>query len=249
MKAQHVAVAAFLAAAGYNVSAGAADLDAVYDGPVGGAHSTIVFAGIDGRENSYDLYAGLYHALNGDIDADGFLVRLFGLYGEYDYDSDTVGIGNVDGDVGYVDAMVGYQMTQDGFVFRGFLGVEYEDHDLSPSDPSNSNEGGDVGVKLLGEIETATGAPYYANLFGSYGSAKDSYFVRARVGQDFGGFVVGPEGQLNGNDEYDEQRIGAFVTLENLGQVQISASAGYSDTDNSWGGGSLYGTLEVSTSF
>jgi hypothetical protein len=210
---------------------------------------TVLFGGIDGREKSYYSYLGIREHLNGSIASDGILLRAFGLYGEYDYKSTAVAGGKVDADVAAFDAMIGYQKGLDDLFLRGYVGLDYEDHDLSPNNPFDSNRGSDVGVKVQGEIETGDLSRYYAGFIGSYGTAKDRYWARLRGGYNFGGYILGPEGLLTGTDESDEQRIGAFLTLTNPGRVGLSVSTGYSDTNDRRGGSSWYGTLELSTRF
>ncbi len=211
--------------------------------------STLVFGGLDGRDQSYYSYIGVRHHFSGNIASDGLLLRILGLYGQYDYDSTATSGGTIDGDVAAFDAMIGYQKGLDGVFLRGFVGLDFEDHDLSPNNPFDSNQGSDFGVKVQGEIETDFRSPYYGGFIGSYGTAKERYWMRLRGGYNFAGYIVGPEGLLTGNEESDEQRIGAFLMLTNLGSVGLSVSTGYSDIDNNRGGGGLYGTLELSTSF
>lgn len=211
--------------------------------------SAVLFGGIDGREKSSYSYLGIIDHLNGDVASDGILLRAFGTYGEYDYRSAAVAGGKVNADVTTFDAMIGYQKGLEDFFLRGYVGLDYEDHDLSPNNPFDSNRGSDIGVKVQGEIETGYLSPYYASVIGSYGTAKDRYWVRVRGGYNFDGCILGPEGLLTGTHESDEQRIGAFMTLTNLGRLGLSVSTGYSDTSDRRGGSSWYGTLELSTRF
>jgi hypothetical protein len=211
--------------------------------------STVVFAGADVRNQSYYGYIGGVHHFSGDFVSDGFLLRADALYGQYNYRSTAVLGGNVDGKVVSFDAMAGYQKALKGVFLRGFVGLDFEDHDLSPGNPFDSNQGSDVGVKVQGEVETDFHTPYYASFVASYGTAKDRYWTRARGGYNFSGVIVGPEALATGNGESSEQRIGAFVMLTRLGPVWLSASTGYSNMDNNHGGASAYGTFELSTSF
>lgn len=211
--------------------------------------STLLFAGVDGREKSWYSYVGARHHFSGDLTSDGFLLRAFALYGQYDYTSNAVAGGKVDGDVVGFDTMLGYQKRLESIYLRGYVGLDYEDHDLSPDNVFDSNRGSDFGVKVQGEIETDLRSPYYGALIASYGSAKERYWARLRGGYNLNGYIVGPEGLATGNDESSEQRLGAFLMLTNLGPVGLTVSTGYSDVDDNRGGGSLYGTLELTTSF
>lgn len=213
-------------------------------------YSTVTFAGVDARDQSYYGYAGLIHALNGNLAFDGFLFRTMGLYNRYDYSSSAVIGGNVDGRMTAFDVLFGYQKFYQGFVGRAYIGLDYERHRLSPDNPFDSNRGSAFGVKVRGELETFYNSPFYGSLLASYGSAKERYWVRGRVGHNFQGVIFGPEGGVTGNPETDEQRVGAFVIFRNpLTPVELSASAGYSNTNRNRGGSSVYGTLEISVAF
>ncbi len=214
-------------------------------------YGTVAFAGIDGRSQSYYGYVGVIHALNRDLSTDGFLLRALGIYNEYNYSSNAVVGGNVDGRMTAFDVVLGYQRYFQGFVGRAYVGVDYESHDLSPNNPFDYNRGTGVGVKVRGELETFYNSPFYASLLTSYGSAKDRYWARGRIGRSYRGVIFGPEFELTGNPESDEQRIGAFATFRDPALVpfELSVSGGYSNTDENWGGGSAYGTLEMSVAF
>lgn len=219
--------------------------------PVQAQDSTVLFGGADARESTYYGYLGLRHHFSGHLTDDGFLLRGSGLYGQYDYDSTLSPSGEIDADVAAFDAMIGYQkkVPNHDVYLRAFVGPEYEDHDLSPRNPFDENRGSDFGVKFQGEIETNYLAPYYGGLIASYGTAKDRYWVRLRGGINNNGFIFGPEVLATGDNEFSEQRIGAFLTLFKKGPVGISVSSGYSDSDDNRGSGSIYGTLELSTTF
>jgi hypothetical protein len=211
--------------------------------------STLLSVGVDGRDRSYYTFLLARHHLAGNFADDGFLIRGLGLLGEYEYNSNAVAGGEVDGDVAAFDAMVGYQKGVGGLFLRGYVGVDYEDHDLSPDNVIDTNRGSDFGLKVLGELESDYVSPHYVGLIGSYGTAKERYWLRLRGGYNFEGYIVGPEGLLTGNEESDERRLGAFLTVTRLGPIGVSVSAGYSDTDDNRGGGSLYGTLEAGITF
>lgn len=213
------------------------------------ADGTVAFAGVDGREQSIYGYVGAVHHYSGDFVGDGVLVRAFGLYGQYNYDSRAVVGGNVEGEFEAFDVMGGYQQALRDVYLRGYVGLDFENHDLSPKNPFDSNRGSDFGVKVQGEAETGFNRPYYGGLIASYGSAKDRYWVRARGGYNFGKGIIGPEAVVTGNHETDQQRFGAFLTLINLGPFWLSVSSGYTHMQNNYGGDGAYGTFELSKTF
>lgn len=211
-------------------------------------YSTVLFSGLDDRTRSYYGYVGVVHAFNGNLATDGFMFRAFGLYNPYNYDSTAVAGGKVDGRMTAADVMIGYQKYFQSVVARFYAGFDYEGHRLSPDNPFDSNEGNHYGVHLRGDLETLYYAPVYGSLLSSYGSATERWWVRGRAGYNFQGVILGPEGVLTGNRVTHEQRAGAFVTFRSpkLTPFELSISGGYSHTDDNRGGGSGYGTLELS---
>lgn len=212
-------------------------------------YSTVLFTGLDDRERSYYGYAGVVHAINGNIATDGFLFRAMGLYNPYSYKSAVVAGGEVDGKMTAFDVLVGYQKIFPALTARLFVGLDYESHSLSPDNPLDSNRGHAYGVHVRGEIETPYFSQYYGSVLASYGSAKERYWVRGRAGYNFNGIIVGPEGIGTGNRETEEGRVGAFVTFRNVVPFELSLSGGYSNTRTNRGGASAYGALELSVAF
>ncbi|AXK81190.1 cellulose biosynthesis protein BcsS [Pseudolabrys taiwanensis] len=214
-------------------------------------YSTVVFGGFDDRRDSYYGYAGVVSALNGKIATDGFLVRVMGLYNPYKYSSTAVVGGTVDGKETAFEAMLGYQTYLPGMTARFYAGLDYEGHRLSPNNPFDRNDGDHWGVHVRGEIESPYAAKGYYNLHASYGSATQRYWIRGRAGYNFSGVILGPEGLATGNWVTNEQRVGAFVIFRSpqLLPFEISFSGGYSQTDETRGGKSAYGTVEVSVAF
>ncbi|MEL6422944.1 MAG: cellulose biosynthesis protein BcsS [Pseudomonadota bacterium] len=196
------------------------------------AQSTYVFSSFDTTDTADIGFIGGVMAVNGDINADGVLLRLSGLHGTYSY---ALGAGENDVDVTAVDAMVGYQTFRDGLRLSGYIGVEHRDSDLALVDPNNPTQGDEVGAKVQLELATTAGTPLYLSLIGSYSTAFDTYWTRGRVGYDFGGFVIGPELMALGDEGFDQIRYGGFVDIQIPGMrnVAIGLSGGGVDSDSS----------------
>ncbi len=207
-----------------------------------------LFFGGDIRQRSYFGYTGFVFSPFGDLSQDGFLLRGVVGGGEYEYDNAGVAGGEVDADHVTFDGTVGYQMFFDMFRASVFAGVNVQDHDFSPNDPGNSTRGTEVGFTAVGELETLASSPFYANAQGSYSTANDTYWARGRVGLRWEQFVVGPEGIVSGNNEYDAARIGGFVMMD-LGMFNVSVSGGYADVDGTQSDDSAYGAFGVGVAF
>lgn len=241
---RHLGTAAILAGSLYLAPAAYAA-----DATAASTPSNVAFVGGDVTEDSWYPYIGLIHHFSGSLTNDGWLFQAFGFYSPYEYTTNAVPGGKVNGDAAAFDVMIGYQKVLSQFTLRGYTGPEFENDELSPNNTFDHTRGSDAGVKVQGEIETNYDTPFYGDLIGNYGTAKDRYWTRLRAGYDFQRFIVGPEAQAIGNEEYDEQRVGAFLTIKNVGPTWISIAAGLSSKRPNRGGDSAYGTLEVSTTF
>jgi hypothetical protein len=231
------------------------------DAPAG-FPGTVVFSGSDYKEDVSFSYVGAVHALNGSLDKNGFLVRVFAGFGEYQYATEGVPEGHVETDLTIVDAGVGYQVYAGAVRLSAYAQASYEEHDQSPEDTANSARGDAWGFKANLEAETTADAPIYAGVIGSYSTAFDSYWVRGRAGMRVGhGIVIGPEIIALGNEEFDQMRYGAFVSgLPSIfslmfgGDSKSSLAIGYADTDEDGGSAragddSIYGSIGTSFSF
>ncbi|MEQ1662363.1 MAG: cellulose biosynthesis protein BcsS [Thiobacillus sp.] len=215
------------------------------------AGSTAIFVGIGGADDTMFSYLGGVHALGGDIDKTGVLLRGMVGYGEYDYDTTAVAGGSVEGEQVNAELAVGYQWVMPGSRVSLYAGVDYQEHDLSPNDVFNSVNGDETGGLIQAELETTSGA-WHGSLIGKYSSAYDSYWARGRVGYAMGGATFGPEVAVGGNEEYDETRYGAFVNFDLSSATAVSLSAGYREAEgdasrNDQDGG--YASLNVTFKF
>jgi len=227
-------------------------------------YSIAIVSGIDITEGSREGYTGVIGAFNGDLDRSGFLYRILGSYGSYEYDTIFPGPTpvSIDGDYLQGDIMLGYQIVSNGVSAAAYIGVDYQDHDLSPDDPGNPLRGSETGFKVALDIETQryANAPVYAALDGAYSTAFDTYYVLGRLGMNFGKVAIGPEGMLLGDASGDAQRLGAFVLFdisfspESVGT--LSLSGGYQFVDNAddpigrnYGEEGAYGTLKFTMAF
>lgn len=222
------------------------------------AKGTVVFSGSAYKENSQFSYLGAVHALNGNLGTNGFLVRGFAGYGQYDYDTVGVPEGNVDASNINVDLGLGYQVFLSSTLrASAYAMAAYQDHDLDPGDVSNSVRGNEWGFKAQAELATVGDGPLYATLMGSYSTTFETYWTRVQVGMNvWNGVAIGPEFVALGNEEFDQLRYGAFIANipSPIGFGKMNASIGWSDSRGREDSGrsdtdSVYGTLGSSFSF
>jgi len=103
------------AAAGLSLMAGTAlagGLEKHTAGP--DAKAWVVFSGYDMVKDANYSYQGVIVALNRDIGADGFVLRVYGSNTGYEYDTTNALAApiTVDGDAWQADAMIGYKISR-----------------------------------------------------------------------------------------------------------------------------------------
>ena len=210
----------------------------------------VVFSGVDATDGATYFYDGIIIALNRDLSRDGWLVRAYGS--RVDFDSTPR-----DGRGWQGDVMLGYKFTRGPIWGSIFVGADYQNF---TDDPTSLVSGHEVGFKVAGDLTTAYGSPIYANLSGNYSTAFDSYWARLRVGLHRDNVTFGPEAIMMGNDSFDAQRFGGFVTLHNLNPFRtrpfdLTFSGGYQFQDDTGigfgtgGGEGAYGAISFSMVF
>ena len=211
----------------------------------------VFFSGIDVVEGAEYFYDGVIVALNRDLTRDGWLLRAYGS--RVDYES-----GSEDGRGWQGDVMLGYKFTRGPIWGSIFVGADYQNFDNS-SPATSEVQGTEWGLKVAGDLSTAYGSPIYANLSGSYSTAFDTYWVRLRAGVHRDNHTFGPEAIMMGNDSFEAQRFGGFITMHNLNPLRmrpfdLTFSGGYqfnSDDSGPGTGGSegAYGAIGFSFVF
>ena len=209
--------------------------------------STVVWFGAEAGDFGHVGYAGLVTAFNGDLGQDDWLLRISGSFGEFDYTSAGTGIelNSLSGDI-----MIGYQTVSPDYVASIYAGIDFQDYEATPNDPNNSTIGEESGFKVQGEFTSRGSDIGHLNLIGNYSTANDSYYTRARLGFYLGdGIVVGPEGSLLGNEEFDGTKIGGFIGGLQLGEINLTINAGHQDSDGVGGSDGFYGGIGASVLF
>ena len=232
-------VSALLASAAIVVGAAAAQ-----------AEQTGVWVGSDFSPNAFYVYGGAMHALSGqDLSTQsGWLVRADVGYGQYDYDTVAVAGGNVDADLFAGSLLVGYRHNFGYGHLTAVLGGNFENHDPSPTDPNNSVDGSEAGLKAGLDLLIRAEDRIVFNAVGDYSTAYDSYWSRFSLGYDFGPVTVGPEARFLGNEEFNQIRLGAALTGLSLGPVDVSLAAGHAK-NRGRGDDGLYANIGFSARF
>ena len=190
-------------------------------------------------------YMGVLYAPNG-MEQSGLRLSAFGLTGQYRYQGDTDGFR---GKFVSTDAMLGWSNVFDNGAVTLAVGVNYQDHSVTPFDPANSVQGAKTGFKVQGDLWVNPTAKTLVFVLGSYSTAFDTYYAIGRLGYDVAGSgaFFGPEVGGQGNDRTDQVRLGAHISSIALGAAKLGLSSGWMRERGE--GGGWYATGNVDFSF
>lgn len=190
-----------------------------------------LFSGVDVTSNSIFGYAGGVWAFGKNVSGEGLRVKVLTGTGGYDYDSSLPGVAgsvNFDGDVVLAQLLGGYLWRRGEWTIKAYMGLGFEDHDISPNDPANSVNGDDFGVMGQVELWRNLGEKSWFSADASYGDVFGSYWGQMRLGHRFGKRIsAGIEGGVLGNEEYDGGRGGGFIRYH-MGEMELTLSGGAS---------------------
>jgi len=249
MKSLRVILNAAAALTLFSIPAMGKDLEEMPDDP---PEKALVFTGVDfTSQRSYTGYLGGNFAPWGDLDTSGFRLSLFGASGTYRYDT-TVGTASttIKGLFETSDFLIGYGSNSDNFSAKFMVGLNVQNQVLLQTDPNNPVQGTRAGLKLQGD--------FYANptpqimLFGlgQYSTAFQSYYSEFKFGYELFGLrevFVGPHLLVEGNQQYEQWRVGGHITGFKLGSMELGVAGGYLvDTRN---GPGLYGMVNLNIKF
>jgi opacity protein-like surface antigen len=190
-------------------------------------------------------YTGVLYAPQG-MDKSGIRLSAFGLVGDYKYNGD---IGeSFKGRFVSTDALVGWSNVFNNGAFTLQVGVNYQDHHVTPFDPNNSVQGAKAGFKVQGDVWVNPTERTLVYALGSYSTAFNTYYAVGRLGYDFlhNEVFFGPEVGGLGNDRTDQFRLGAHVSDIKVGPAKLTISGGWMRERNEGGGAYSMATLDFS---
>jgi hypothetical protein len=215
-------------------------------------NSSVLWLGSDFKNDVSAGNIGGIYALNGNLDASGWLVRGQFTYVGYDFDTALAPSGTGHANFYEGSGAIGYQVTGNGFVASGLVGIDSQDYNINPAAALPSNISDRTGAVFFGRIATTGNSEYPSAIDGDYSTANNSFWVRGRTGARFGNFVLGPEVIGLGNNSFDEVRFGGYVSYDLSRYVILQGDAGYADsnpygvnTAGARGGSGAYGGVTL----
>lgn len=213
----------------------------------------VVFSGYDVVKDATYGFTGIVIALNRDISKDGWAVRAYGSRVDFEEEPGNNGHG-WQGDV-----MFGYMFNRSIFYGGLYVGADWQN--FSVDDPTSRVRGTEWGAKVSGDLTTNDEQATYFNMAGSYSTSFESYWGRVRLGANRKSYIIGAEASAFGNEDFNAQRLGAFVTfgvpIRDNRKLDITLSGGHqfvgdengSTVGGIGGGAGTYGSLVFSTTF
>ncbi len=207
------------------------------------------FAGTDITDSSVFNYGGVTLA-PGDLDRNGWWLRLYAGMGHYTYTSTVetspgvlVDFARV-AEVFQLEALIGWQLSAGPLTAKLFAGLAYEDQAVTPDDPQNAIAGAHYGAKVAIETWLDLSRRVWASADASYATTIEAYSGAAKLGlKPVGWLSLGPEAAAFGNREFDGHRLGAFARWHCAG-CDLTVSGGlagdYDDETGAYGALSFY---------
>lgn len=215
--------------------------EAEYAGP-----RFLLFASTDVWRHGGFAHGGALWSPHG-LDDQGPLLKLTFGGGLYRYVSGFLGNSEVTGRQWTAAILPGWRFVRDKLFVSVFAGVEFQNHQLSPDDPSAGLRGAYAGVRGGIEVWYEPTPATMVAADASLSSIGPSYSARVAGGwRVFEWFYVGPEAQaFAADDNYRQLRLGVHVTGLRRGDFEWSAGLGIADDSDHRT--SLYGKLGVFT--
>jgi hypothetical protein len=205
------------------------------------APTFLIFSGGDlWREGGF-LHGGLLWSPGG-LDEDGFTLKLLFGSGAYRYRSGALGDAEVTGRQLSAAFMPGWRFKREFFELTVFAGLDAQNHELSPTDPSAALQGSHTGVRAGFDFWYEPTRSTMLALDASVSMIGPSYTMRGAYGWRFSdrGYF-GPETGMLVCDDYRQYRFGLQMIAFKTTSFDMSAAAGYARDSSKRSG--AYGRL------
>jgi hypothetical protein len=147
------------------------------------------------------------------LDRDGFTVKAVISGGSYRYISGAPGNTQVKGRELTTQLLGGWRFIRGKTELQLFAGLDLQNHQLTPDDPSSGLRGGDAGVRVAVDLWSEPTPQTMITADSSLSSIITSYSLRAATGWRVSDlFYVGPEAQTFAADGYLQLRFGIHAT-------------------------------------
>jgi len=204
------------------------------------ADTFLYFSGFDLWRSGGSVYGGVQWSPGG-LNEDGFTLKLLLAEGSYRY---RAGKTDINGTGLLASLMPGWRIKRDNVEIKVFAGLDFQNHRLSPDDPTNSLRGNHAGVRVGAELWWEPMPAFMLASSFSGSTIGNSFGVRGAAGwRVMDRFWAGPEIETSGDQIYRQYRVGAHITSFKTAIFEWSLGAGYVQ-DNSHRS-SAYGRISL----
>lgn len=220
------------------VSAASADIE------IDDEKTVLYFYGANLWRHGLFLHGGLLWSPDG-LDRDGFALKYLIGGGQYRYVSGALGNADVTGQQAVGFLLPGWRFQRERLSVSIFGGLDVQEHQLLPDDPSSSLRGRRIGVRAGFELWFEPTVLSMISGDASISSIGPSYSARLALGWRVPeSFYIGPEiGGFSSGDNYNQFRAGLHITGLQVNDFEWSAALGWAfDNDER---NSLYGRLSL----
>jgi hypothetical protein len=138
-------------------------------------NSSVLWLGSDFKNDVAAGNIGGIYALNGNLDATGWLVRGQFTYVGYGFSTTQSATGSAQGNFYEGSGAIGYQVVGNGFVASGLVGLDDQNYNINPAAAATPGIGDALGAIFFGRIATMGGAQYPTAIDGDYSTANNSF--------------------------------------------------------------------------
>lgn len=156
----------------------------------------------------------------------GWFIRPWLSYTTYRYEGAP---GTVHGGVPGISMGLGYTRTYTIRSWTLSLAPGVQDTQLSPTDPSNANQGYQTFLLLQGECSQNFGMNWSTQLTANYAIGTRDYWsqIHLSYNADSSRFILGPSWVYQGGPNYSGYQVGAFLDWRASPRLTLGFSTGY----------------------
>ena len=201
----------------------------------------LFFSGVDLWRNGLAGYDGMLLAPQGDLNKDGFLIRLFMSGNVERYDTPTQRFTT---NIFRASVLPGWRIKRGDIEIKVFAGPAVESHALKPGIPTDKLRGSHFGARVSTELWWE---PMPAMMVAAAASATtigSGYSARAAIGwRLLDRFWTGPEVSASADEFSTQYRIGAHFTGFKTGPLEWSVGTGF--VADSFDRNGIYGRVGI----
>ncbi|GEM_PF-6161929 len=196
-------------------------------GTASAASTVILGSGVLTSDSQIYSATGI-HALNGNMDTEGYLGLMNYTYREFSYDADIAGVStNIRNIISSGHVMIGYQKFFNDMNLAAFIGPDYVSDTNTPTDPNRANVNA-YGVRAQVYLRRDFSGHAEFTFKGAYSTADSTYELESEY---LYGVIpsinIGPQVSLAGSKSYNEERYGLLLTTGLSKDLHIGLGAGF----------------------